>query len=1300
MATVQEPKLAGKHDAFLELQLNRARQRVRSADVLLGLLGFLSLTAGYGLAMILLDRWLELPAIVRQIALCGWIIGSAVYLYRVLVRPALASVNPYYAARLVERTIPDVKNSLVNWLDLRDQRLAPSIRAAVSGRAADDLSHADLDEAVRDHRLSAWSIVAGVLFVGVIVAILAFRPTQFFSLMSRTFAPFSKTAIAAQTEIKLLDPANGDVIIPIHQAIDFRVELSGRIPKVDEPDAARLKLRYTNEDPNWEELRLEGSDRSSEWSIRVPSNQVRNGFEYQIIAGDAATPIHRVQVRAKALVTDFEVRYHYRPYLRYADDLRNDPNLQAVRGTEVTILARTNRVVKDGVLRFTAIGADKPQIVEARLSTERPDTLQFQLTLDSEGQYRLQFVASDGERSDETLPYEVRVLPDQPPQVEINQQAPEKMAINGTLSIGGRATDDYGLTSARLLLKLKPTPDGLIERLPPVIHRAGKPWKLPDGSDPRSLELKEVVALDKLTDEGGKPIALHAGMQIIYQYEAEDNCDNPKPQVGQSKEHTVTLEEPQAQEQRDDQRNQAMKDKEQHDKQQEQERNNQGNQGNDNKQPDEGKPNEGGDESQPMNPDDQKTLDQAKRIADEVQKQDGNQQDKGNTGKANPDTGNSPDNQSPQINQPNEQAKTNSDQKSKSGGQDKGQPNEQSKGQSEQNKANAQQQPDNNNSGEKSADQNSKSNGQEKGQPNEQSKGQSEQNKASAQQQRDNNKPGEKTGDQNTKPDGQEKGQPKEQSKDQSHQSKANPQQQPDNNKSGEKSGDQTPAGQKPDPMNSNEQHKSNNQSGGADKQESKPEQTKPGAKGQESPEQKSSDKSDKTGNKQRTGPKQDNPSDQQPKTSPDQGKASGGEPGSQRADKNPNANEKSDKPTEVAKSGHSDEKAAKPDGDKPKGANGENKADQKPGDKAKAEAGKAKSEPKSGASEKSDTAHEKADKPHEQPGDKPNSEPKSEGTKAPSSKSGDQQKDSGPKPPDVQKLIDQFKKADPETQKKIIEKLQEMAKNSPTPQERKAADEACKECQGNGDGQSKSTAQPKGADKSAGKSSNEKAGGKGDDKGQKTDGEKPGAKQSSKPGDVGSQPNAEHKLEEKGQPKDKNSPNEKGRPGEKGENKNSNKKSTEPVEQKQSGNQPDAPRGQRTGDADVNSTPAGPGNEPNEKYLREAGELQLETFKKKVDRKVLEQLKMTEEEYEKFLRAYQDLITRSKDMPKTEPNDKVRGGNQGGSAANQKAKKADSGPKTGPKTDRGGRGAAPPEFRDQYKEFTEEQSKSKSGKP
>src|SRR5205085_1707758 len=76
------------------------------------------------------------------------------------------------------------------------------------------------------------------------------------------------------------------------------------------------------------------------------------------------------------------------------------------------------------------------------------------------------------------------------------------------------------------------------------------------------------------------------------------------------------------------------------------------------------------------------------------------------------------------------------------------------------------------------------------------------------------------------------------------------------------------------------------------------------------------------------------------------------------------------------------------------------------------------------------------------------------------------------------------------------------------------------------------------------------------------------------------------------------------------------------------------------------------------------------------------------------FLRSYENLVKRSKDAPKLGADDRVRGSAKGNSSANAGAKKAENGAKTGPQTSRGGRGPAPPEFRDQYKEFTEEQSK------
>ena len=84
---------------------------------------------------------------------------------------------------------------------------------------------------------------------------------------------------------------------------------------------------------------------------------------------------------------------------------------------------------------------------------------------------------------------------------------------------------------------------------------------------------------------------------------------------------------------------------------------------------------------------------------------------------------------------------------------------------------------------------------------------------------------------------------------------------------------------------------------------------------------------------------------------------------------------------------------------------------------------------------------------------------------------------------------------------------------------------------------------------------------------------------------------------------------------------------------------------------------------------------------------------KMTEGEYQEFLKAYEKLVQKTKAESQSQPGDRARGGAQGGSAANSGAKRVEN-QANGPKTDRGGKGTAPADIRDPYREFTEQQSK------
>ena len=52
----------------------------------------------------------------------GLIVVTA-FVFYFLVRPFLRPINPFFAAQRVEDTVPDAKNSVINWLDLHDEPL-------------------------------------------------------------------------------------------------------------------------------------------------------------------------------------------------------------------------------------------------------------------------------------------------------------------------------------------------------------------------------------------------------------------------------------------------------------------------------------------------------------------------------------------------------------------------------------------------------------------------------------------------------------------------------------------------------------------------------------------------------------------------------------------------------------------------------------------------------------------------------------------------------------------------------------------------------------------------------------------------------------------------------------------------------------------------------------------------------------------------------------------------------------------------------------------------------------------------
>lgn len=554
------PTTLPKHEVYVEKQLGRARGRIRALDLALAALAFVILTLAYALVMVVLDRAVQLPLGARQVAFWTYLLGAGSYLGWAVVWPLLRQVNPYYAARQLEQTLPGAKNSIVNWLDLRGQPLPPAVQTALGQRAARDLTQANLDEAVSPKRVSWLGGVAGGLLLALVLLFLL-GPGQFLSLLNRAFAPFSDTVVPTRTQLVLLQPEGGDVTIPIGRAVAFSVEVGGRVPSPGQPDALRLLYRHHATD-GYEEKPLERGDSAQHWVATLPASQVQNGFWYRIAGGDAETPEYRIQVRTVPLLTGFQVTYRYRPYLGWPEQTTPNANLEGHRGTEVTLIARTNRTVKEGQLLL-----DNAQPLPAELLAEDRAAMQFKLILEKDGKYKIWFTSTENERNSDPMPYTIKVLHDLAPTVELKKPGSDiELPAAGTLRLEGVAHDDFGVARLTLHMNLA---DGLALKAKP--YRDGKSFRLADQTFPRTLAYKDFVELEKVRSVAGLPVELKPGQVLEYWLEAADGCDYPGPNVARTPTYRVTIAKPaEDPEQNQNERQVAQKEQKDHEQQQDQ----------------------------------------------------------------------------------------------------------------------------------------------------------------------------------------------------------------------------------------------------------------------------------------------------------------------------------------------------------------------------------------------------------------------------------------------------------------------------------------------------------------------------------------------------------------------------------------------------------------------------------------------------------------------------------------------------------------------------------------------------------
>jgi hypothetical protein len=562
---------AGKYDGAIADKLTQAEGRIRTLDLAMAFFGFVAITLGYAFLVALLDRQWELSAGTRQVGFLAYLAVSLLFLAWTAGPPLLRRINPYYAARQVEQTLPNAKNSVVNWLDVQGQELPSSIRASLGQRAAKDLAKADLEKAFSGRRATHAGAIAALAAFIVVCLFFNLGPAPFYSLMARAFAPFGfgNQGIATRTQLTIVKPEDGNAIVPIGQPVNIAVRVEGKEPDPKSPDAVKLRYRYQDTDPYMERALHRTVD--GEWVVTVPPGDVQSGFFYHVTGGDGRTAEYRISVRPNPSINDVMVTYHYRPYVGREPEVRRERELNALRGTEAELLVKTNRAVKEGRLEFRSNDNKREKTVVAEPVDGDPQAFRVRLVLDEDGGYRLRYSTAEGENYSDPVLYTVKVIPDQPPtDVKLTKPGLDiELPANGILRVEGTASDDVGVKSLTLMMKVVNGPE--LQGKP---YRSEDGLRLAAGGYPTNVPYKDYVELSAVRTRTGEKYTLVQGMEVEYWLEARDGCDYPdpkKPGITNSTSFRVRIKPPIEEAQAKQEQNKAANEQQQHDRKQDDE---------------------------------------------------------------------------------------------------------------------------------------------------------------------------------------------------------------------------------------------------------------------------------------------------------------------------------------------------------------------------------------------------------------------------------------------------------------------------------------------------------------------------------------------------------------------------------------------------------------------------------------------------------------------------------------------------------------------------------------------------------
>ncbi|WP_254506945.1 hypothetical protein [Anatilimnocola floriformis] len=532
------PPPIGESDRVIQSQLRRAGQFVRWVEAGSQLLTLLVGTLVFFLVAAFIDHWILSLGWFGRWMLCLTFMGGSGWFVITRILPLMIrAVNPAYSARAIEEATPSLKNSLLNFILLKDDHagVKDSVMHAIQVQAASDISGVEVETTIdRAPLIRIGYILCGVMAVVALYKIAS--PKDPFQTAARVVAPWADLARPSRVLIREVQPGHASVYL------GSTVEVTADVQGARGADAVRLIYSTADGQVSERVVVMKNTSGGNHYVGKLPAadspqpmgrSGLQQGVQYRVEAGDAISSIYEIRVRQAPTIAVEKADLNFPAYTLKAPQSQPSGEIKALEGTRVTIHARANQPIKSAYLEFDPKPGRASETVPLQANGDTASggfTLQLKAdrTTPWRESYQVRFANEQGEISEQPVLHKLEVVADLPPEVEILQPRLQKLDLpeDGRLTIEARGVDpDFALFDLHIAAK----------------SHAGELFRkslLPVGAPQSQASGKfEFIPAD---------YNLKAGTVVTYQAVAIDNRRDPvsgQPQPGraQTPEYTINI---------------------------------------------------------------------------------------------------------------------------------------------------------------------------------------------------------------------------------------------------------------------------------------------------------------------------------------------------------------------------------------------------------------------------------------------------------------------------------------------------------------------------------------------------------------------------------------------------------------------------------------------------------------------------------------------------------------------------------------------------------------------------------------